>query len=144
MEKDNKDNLTKIKYYNETEIAYNDLEQNNENDDDESSVNTEELESIRFFDKIIMKKHSFSKAHIPELEIKQIKMINDEIDNKENIKINNNKYKYNNILKKNYKLNKGIRNGLKKIENKSTKAFGYNKMIEDKKKINGKQFRKIK
>ena len=86
-----------------------------------------------------MKKHSFSKAHIPELEIKQIKLLNNEQDNKENIKINN-KYKYNNFYKNKY--NKGFRNGLKKIVNKSTKTFGYTRIAADKKKINGKKFHK--
>ena len=153
LEKNNKNELTKVKKYNDTEYNFkiktsnlsenedNDsIDEDNENEDDESSVNTEELESIRFFDKIIMKKHSFSKAHIPELEIKQIKLLNDEFDNKENIKINN-KYKNNNYYKNKY--NKGIRNGLKKIENKSTKAFGYTKIAVDKKIRNGKQFHKI-
>ena len=148
MEQFNKNELTKVKQYNDTEynlkIKTNNLFKNNdslneneENEDDESSVNTEELESIRFFDKIIMKKHSFSKANIPELEIKQIKLLNDELNNKENIKINN-KYKNNN----NNNNNKGIRNGLKKIDNKSTKTFGYTKIAVDKKIRNGKQYQK--
>ena len=76
-------------------------ENENENDDsydkeeNESSVNSEELESIRFFDKIIMKKHSFSKAHIPELEIKQIKL-NEELENKQNHNGKVNNYKLRN------------------------------------------------
>ena len=81
-------------------------ENENENDDsydkeeNESSVNSEELESIRFFDKIIMKKHSFSKAHIPELEIKQIKL-NEELENKQNHngKVNNYKLRNKSNLK---------------------------------------------
>jgi hypothetical protein len=39
-----------------------------------SSVNSEELESIRFFDKIIMKKHSF--MNIPELSFQKIHINN--------------------------------------------------------------------
>ena len=35
----------------------------------ESSVNTEELESIRFFDKINMRTHSFSNSKIPKLNL---------------------------------------------------------------------------
>ena len=151
LEKNNKNDLTKLKHNNDTENKliiktsnlfenedHDSIDSNDENEDDDSSVNTEDLESIRFFDKIIMKKHSFSKAHIPELEIKQIKLLNDEFDNKENIKINN-KYKNN----KNKYNNKGIRNG-KKIENKNTKTFGYTKIAVDKKIRYGKQFHKIK
>ena len=41
-----------------------------------SYVNTDELESIRFFDKIVMKKHSFSKSKIPELSLEKIKLNN--------------------------------------------------------------------
>ena len=48
-----------------------------------SSVNSEELESIRFFDKIIMKKHSFT--GVPELSFQKINN-NEKINNKENIK----------------------------------------------------------
>ena len=43
-----------------------------------SYVDTEELESIRFFDKIIMKKHSFSKTNIPTLGIKYIKFADED------------------------------------------------------------------
>ena len=150
MENNYKNNFAKNRQYNDTDSNLNIISNNlfangyndsngEEDEEDESSVNTEELESIRFFDKIIMKKHSFSKAHIPELEIKQIKLLNNEQDNKENIKINN-KYKYNNFYKNKY--NKGFRNGLKKIVNKSTKTFGYTKIAADKKKINGKKFHK--
>ena len=64
---------------------------NNDDDDDSSSVNSEELESIRFFDKIIMKKNSFS--NIPELSFKKINKNN----NENNIDIPN---KNNNIIKK--------------------------------------------
>ena len=39
-----------------------------------SYVNTEELDSIRFFDKIIMEKHIFSKTKIPELSFEKIKL----------------------------------------------------------------------
>ena len=39
-----------------------------------SSVNSEELESIRFFDKIIMKKHSI--MNIPELSFQKIHINN--------------------------------------------------------------------
>ena len=121
-------------------------EQNeNENDDsyekeeNESSVNSEELESIRFFDKIIMKKHSFSKAHIPELEIKQIKL-NEELENKQNHngKINNyklrNKFNFKNGIYINKQKEKEFQNGLRKKGNKSSKAIGYSKIAEDKKK----------
>ena len=64
---------------------------NSNEDDDSSSVNSEELESIRFFDKIIMKKNSFS--NIPELSFKKINKNN----NEKNIDIPN---KNNNIIKK--------------------------------------------
>ena len=131
-------------------------EQNeNENDDsyekeeNESSVNSEELESIRFFDKIIMKKHSFSKAHIPELEIKQIKL-NEELENKQNHngKINNsklrNKFNFKNGIYINKQKEKEFQNGLRKKGNKSSKAIGYSKIAEDKKKKSYKKFQGIK
>ena len=112
-----------------------------ENEEEESSVNTEELESIRFFDKIIMKKHSFSKANIPELQIKKINLKNNELDFKEIVDKNNNKNLNNNKNKKNRKSNNCE---LKKIINKNNKDFGYTKIAEDKKKINIKKFRKFK
>ena len=112
-----------------------------ENEEEESSVNTEELESIRFFDKIIMKKHSFSKANIPELQIKKINLKNNELDFKEIVDKNNNKNLNNNKNKKNRKSNNCE---LKKIINKNNKDFGYTKIAEDKKKINIKKFRNFK
>ena len=125
-----------------TEKVFSDSNAVEDEEEDESSVNTEELESIRFFDKIIMKKHSFSKTHIPELEIKRIKLKNEEIENKENIKIKKNNK---NIQKrKNFNITKDNKYGLKKIGNKSSKYFGYTKIAEDKKKINLKNLRKIK
>ena len=112
-----------------------------ENEEEESSVNTEELESIRFFDKIIMKKHSFSKANIPELEIKKIKLNDNEFDYKEKIKINNKK----NIINiKSKKFRNNNKYELKKFGKKNTKDFGYTKIEEDKKKININKFRKFK
>ena len=74
---------SKIKYISTNDINLNKLNNNsniisstNNNDslgsinNSSSSVNTEELESIRFFDKIIMKKHSF--LNIPELSFQKI------------------------------------------------------------------------
>jgi hypothetical protein len=138
-------------------------EQNNENENDdiyekeenelpessESSVNSEELESIRFFDKIIMKKHSFSKTHIPELEIKQIKL-KEELENRQNYNGKVNKYKLGNKsnLKNGMNINKQkdkeFQNGLRKKGNKSTKIIGYSKIAEDKKKKSYKKFQGIK
>ena len=91
-----------------------------ENEEEESSVNTEELESIRFFDKIIMKKHSFSKAKIPELQIKKINLKNNELEYKEIVEKKNNKYFNNNKNKKNRKNNNYE---LKKIINKNNKIL---------------------
>ena len=149
MENEYNNNLVKNISHNEsynnnlTENALNESNVVEDEEEDESSVNTEELESIRFFDKIIMKKHSFSKTHIPELEIKRIKLKDEEMENKENNKIN--KFKNNkNIQKRNFNKNKGNQNGMRKIGNKSTKYFGYTKIAEDKKKTNVKKFRKIK
>ena len=113
----------------------------NEEEKEESSVNTEELESIRFFDKIIMKKHSFSKAKIPELQIKKINLKNNELEYKEIVEKKNNKYFNNNKNKKNRKNNNYE---LKKIINKNNKNFGYTKIAEDKKKADVKKFRKFK
>ena len=130
-------------------------ENENENDDsynkeeNESSVNSEELESIRFFDKIIMKKHSFSKAHIPELEIKQIKL-NEELENKQNHngKVNNYKLRNKSNLKNGIDIykqkDKEFQNGLRKKGNKSSKAIGYSRIAEDKKKKSYKKFQGIK
>ena len=130
-------------------------ENENENDDsydkeeNESSVNSEELESIRFFDKIIMKKHSFSKAHIPELEIKQIKL-NEELENKQNHngKANNYKLRNKSNLKNGIDIykqkDKEFQNGLRKKGNKSSKAIGYSRIAEDKKKKSYKKFQGIK
>ena len=111
-------------------------------EENDSSVNTEELESIRFFDKIIMKKHSFSKSKIPELEIKQIKL-KEELENKKNSKLNLFKYKNNKNFKNvnNYNKNKDMPIVLRKKGNKSSKAFGYTKIAEEKKKILIKDFR---
>ena len=130
-------------------------ENENENDDsydkeeNESSVNSEELESIRFFDKIIMKKHSFSKTHIPELEIKQIKL-KEELENRQNYNGKVNKYKLGNKsnLKNGMNINKQkdkeFQNGLRKKGNKSSKAIGYSRIAEDKKKKSYKKFQGIK
>ena len=130
-------------------------ENENENDDsydkeeNESSINSEELESIRFFDKIIMKKHSFSKAHIPELEIKQIKL-NEELENKQNHngKVNNYKLRNKSNLKNGIDIykqkDKEFQNGLRKKGNKSSKAIGYSRIAEDKKKKSYKKFQGIK
>ena len=106
-------NLT-INNLNENKILIN---ENNDNEEKESSVNSEELESIRFFDKIIMKKLTFSKSYIPELEIKKIlKNINDENQlNKNNKNLNNG----NNFNKKN------IRIRLRKKRNKISKSVEY-------------------
>ena len=126
----NNNNLIKNISHNENynnNLTENVLNESNvvENDEeDESSVNTEELESIRFFDKIIMKKHSFSKNHIPELEIKNIKLKDEEMVNKENINIKKFKNNKNFQKRKNFNFNKTKENQkLKKIGNKSTKTF---------------------
>ena len=78
---------SKIKYMSTNDINLNKINNNsniisstNNNDslgsinNSSSSVNTEELESIRFFDKIIMKKHSF--LNIPELSFQKINNLN--------------------------------------------------------------------
>ena len=61
----------------------------------ESSINTEELESIRFFDKINMRTHSFSNSKIPKLNL-----------NFSQSNINSTKNTYYQILKFNNKKNK--------------------------------------
>ena len=144
MEKEIKNNEFKIKEsrINLLENGYQDESKNYEKEngdnydksEEESSVNSEELESIRFFDKIIMKKHSFSKANIPELEIKQIKL-NNEIENKQIPKINYNKIKKNKIFRNgnNFKF-KETHNGLWKKENRSSKVIGYKKVVDNKNK----------
>ena len=68
--KENKLNLD-IKLDNNN-ISSDNNEENSQNHSSSSYVNTEELESIRFFDKIEMKKHSF--MNIPELSFQKIKL----------------------------------------------------------------------
>ena len=57
---------------NNNNISSDNNEENSQNASSSSYVNTEELESIRFFDKIEMKKHSF--LNIPELSFQKIKL----------------------------------------------------------------------
>lgn len=132
--KESKINLLENGCQDESKIYDKDNGDNYDKSDEESSVNSEELESIRFFDKIIMKKHSFSKANIPELEIKQIKL-NSELENNQIPKINYNKIKNNKIFR-NGNLNKfkETYNGLWKKENKSSKVIGYKKVVDNKNK----------
>jgi len=132
--KESKINLLENGCQDESKIYDKDNGDNYDKSEEESSVNSEELESIRFFDKIIMKKHSFSKANIPELEIKQIKL-NSELENKQIPKINYNKIKNNKIFR-NGNLNKfkETYNGLWKKENKSSKVIGYKKVVDNKNK----------
>ena len=132
--KESKINLLENGYQDEIKIYDKENGDNYDKSEEESSVNSEELESIRFFDKIIMKKHSFSKANIPELEIKQIKL-NSEIENKELPKINYNKIKNNKIFRNgNFNKFKDTHNGLWKKENKSSKVIGYKKVVDNKNK----------
>ena len=132
--KESKFNLLENGCQDESKIYDKDNGDNYDKSEEESSVNSEELDSIRFFDKIIMKKHSFSKANIPELEIKQIKL-NCELENKQIPKINYNKIKNNKIFR-NGNLNKfkETYNGLWKKENKSSKVIGYKKVVDNKNK----------
>ena len=139
----NNENIENTQDFHQT-INKNGIEEE-EIEENDSSVNTEELESIRFFDKIIMKKHSFSKSKIPELEIKRIKLKDDELEKKQNNKQNLFKYKNKNF--KNVDIdnkNKNIPIGLRKKGNKSSKAFGYTKIAEEKKKKIYKRFQGIK
>ena len=91
-----------------TENSINDEE--NQSFTHSSYVNTEELESIRFFDKIKMKKNSFT--NIPELSFQKIKIEENkneilQIKQKNNAKTNS--YKANNVTKKD-KNNNNINN----------------------------------
>ena len=132
--KESKINLLENRCKDESNFYDKDNVDNYEKSEEESSVNSEELESIRFFDKIIMKKHSFSKANIPELEIKQIKL-NNEIENNQVPNINFNKIKKNKIFR-NGNLNKfkETHNGLYNKENKSSKVIGFKKVVDNKNK----------
>ena len=150
---DNGNNIDNGNVINNIKVNNNIFENGNDDsynkEENESSVNSEELESIRFFDKIIMKKHSFSKAHIPELEIKQIKL-NEELENKQNHngKANNYKLRNKSNLKNGIDIykqkDKEFQNGLRKKGNKSSKAIGYSRIAEDKKKKSYKKFQGIK
>jgi hypothetical protein len=100
-----------------------------------SYVNSEELESIRFFDKIKMKRHSF--YNIPELSLQKIK--NEE--NKNNIKSNIIQIKKRNKNKFSYEQNKKIVNNSKNYKNKeiNKKIINYNNsniLSKYKKKLN--------
>jgi hypothetical protein len=64
------------KFNNNLNTNFSKFEVNNNNnilnksiEETESSVNTDDLESIRFFDKIYMKRNSFSNSHIPNLNL---------------------------------------------------------------------------
>lgn len=99
---------------------------------DSSSVNTEELESIRFFDKIIMKKNSFS--NIPELSFKKLyKNKNDKNDiepKKKNI-IKRNSFQGNN--KKNNEIKKYSMNKNNKNNTNNAKIIFHKRKINEKK-----------
>ena len=99
---------------------------------DSSSVNTEELESIRFFDKIIMKKKSFS--NIPELSFKKLyKNKNDKNDiepKKKNI-IKRNSFQGNN--KKNNEIKKYSMNKNNKNNTNNAKIIFHKRKINEKK-----------
>ena len=70
----------------------------------ESSVNTEELESIRFFDKINMRTHSFSNSKIPKLNLNFSQPnVNKTKNNYYQIMKINNKKKLQNNTHNNYK-----------------------------------------
>ena len=108
---------------------------------DSSSVNSEELESIRFFDKIIMKKNSFS--NIPELSFKKLYKNkiekNDAIPQRKNNIIKRNSFHDDN--KKNNEMKKFNLNGNKKYMNKNMKNITNTKLNLHKRKINEKNER---
>ena len=107
---------------------------------DSSSVNTEELESIRFFDKIIMKKNSFS--NIPELSFKKL----NKNKNEKNIAPKKNNIKKRHSFQGNNK-NKEIKNNKYNIKYKEVKKNIMNKnngniqLLFQKRKINEKNER---
>ena len=114
-------------------------EQNNLSLSNSSYVNTEELESIRFFDKIKMKKHSFSNIH--ELSFQKIKI---DINKNENIpikKMEGNKFSFQEKKKYLKKINdnksnqKEINKHIKSSSNIQTKCKK-NINISNKKKSN--------
>ena len=97
----------KINNIDNVDIQSNDLSFNNNNEDKDekqsssSFVNSEELESIRFFDKIKMKKNSFS--NIPELSFHKIKIDETKNNNYPIKKKNKNKLSFqgkNKLIKK--------------------------------------------
>ena len=98
-----------------------------------SYVNTEELESIRFFDKIKMKKHSFS--NIPELSFQKLKI--DKIKNEVKVikkkRINQFSFQENNKFMKKIKNNKS---NSKEINKKKKNYNNSNIMPKCKQKLN--------
>ena len=84
-----------------------------------SYVNTEELESIRFFDKIKMKKHSFS--NIPELSFQKLKIDKIKNDVKPNKK-KRNKFSF----QENNKFMKKIKNNKSNSKEINKKIINYN------------------
>ena len=110
------------KFNNTLNINFSKFESNNKQSqnksvdekDTESSVNIDDLESIRFFDKIYMKRNSFSNSNIPNLNL------NFSIQNKKQKPINNNSL-YN------------IKNTNKNINKTQYKSKGYSSIAEIKK-----------
>ena len=82
------------------------ISSSNNNKNDSSPINSEELESIKFCDKIIMEKSSFS--NIPELSFKNINKNNNE-KNKD-IPIKNNIFQKKHSFQEKNNRNKGINN----------------------------------
>ena len=106
-----KNNILENKINNNIIISENKEDEMEHSNKSSSSVNTEELESIRFFDKIIMKKHSI--INIPELSFQKINGHKDNNIHKKNIKQRysfqgNNIININNMDKKEKKMKNNI------------------------------------
>ena len=106
-----KNNILENKINNNIIISENKNDEMENSNKSSSSVNTEELESIRFFDKIIMKKHSI--LNIPELSFQKINGYKDNNIHKKNIKQRysfqgNNIININNMDKKEKKMKNNI------------------------------------
>ena len=118
-----------IKLNNNNNISSDNNEENSQHLSSSSYVNTEELESIRFFDKIEMKKHSF--LNIPELSFQKIKL--DELNrDKKPIKKKNSFQTKNPYIKK----TKNNMDNIKRINKKIVYCNNSNILPKYKQKLN--------
>ncbi len=115
--------INEIDYNINNKINNNIINKEIENSLSNNSINLEDLESIRFFDKILMNEQSFTKYKIPKLSFDFIHNINNNHNNTHTLnefKLNNNKY-FNNA-------NKNKKNSINNLNNNFTGYFNLKKL----------------